>query len=124
MINNVFRQPESVDIVLVHSRLWSSTPRLNQSSQGESEKYFSPVGLSVQLVGGCCSLSVRGFTACSGSFPSCREENYPDSKSGQHRDPEKPVWSTSCWEDLTNPSFLRTFLLFFCPRFHDYCKQP
>ena len=37
------------------------TPGFNQSSWGESGKYPSPVILSVQLVGGCYGLSVRGL---------------------------------------------------------------
>ena len=45
-----------------------------------------------------------------GTFPSCHEENDPDPKSGQDLHPEKPVWSTSCWEDVTDPVFLHTFL--------------
>ena len=31
-----------------------------------------------------------------GSFLSCPEENYPDSKSGRDLDPDKPVCTTSC----------------------------
>ena len=45
-------------------------------------------------------------------FPSCFEENDSDPKSGRDLDPDKPVWSTSCREDVTDPSILRTFFLF------------
>ena len=56
--------------------------------------------------------------ACSDSFPSCREKNDPDPKSGWDLDPDKPVWSTSCQEDVTVPSFLCVF-----PQFHDFCNR-
>ena len=46
--------------------------------------------------------------ACPNSFLSCRE-NDPDPKSGQDLDPDKLVWSTSCREDVTDPSFLHVF---------------
>ena len=39
---------------------------------------------------------------CCGSFPSCREENFPDPKSGRDLDPEKQVCATSCQEDVIN----------------------
>ena len=44
--------------------------------------------------------------ACRGSFPSCHEENDPNPKSGRDLDPDKPGYSTSCREDVTDPAFL------------------
>ena len=45
-------------------------------------------------------------------LPSYHEKSNPDPKSGQDLDPDKPICSTSCREDVTDPSFLRTFLWF------------
>ena len=61
--------------------------------------------------------------ACPGSFLSCHEENGPDSKSGWDVDPDKPVWSTFCREDVTDPSFCVLFCGF-RPRFHYFCNRP
>ena len=46
------------------------------------------------------------------SLPSCPEEKHPSPKSDQDLDPDKPVCSTSCWKDVTDPAFLRAFLWF------------
>ena len=53
--------------------------------------------------------------ACPDSFPSCHEENDPNPKSGRDLDPDKPVWSTSCREYVTDPSFSHAFLWFSSP---------
>ena len=50
-----------------------------------------------------------GFIAFPCRFPSCLEENDPDPKSGRELDPDLPVWSTSCLEDVTDPSFSHSF---------------
>ena len=50
--------------------------------------------------------------ACPDSFLPCREENDPDPESVRYLDPDKLVCFTSCREDVTNPSFLHTFLWF------------
>ena len=47
--------------------------------------------------------------ACPSSFLSCCEENDPDLKLDRDLDPDKPVWSMSCRDDITNPSFLCAF---------------
>ena len=50
------------------------------------------------------------FMACRGSFPSCREENHPNPKSGRNLDPDKPVCATLCRGDVTDPAFLPIFM--------------
>ena len=61
--------------------------------------------------------------ACHGTFLSCHEKNYPDPNSSRDLDPDKPVLSTSCQEDVTNPVILCAFLGFH-PLFYNFCKQP
>ena len=57
-----------------------------------------------------CQHGLLGLAmACHGSFLSCCEENDPDPKSGWDPDPDKPVCATSCWGDVTDTAFLRTF---------------
>ena len=50
--------------------------------------------------------------ACFGIFQSCREQNVPNPKSGWDRDPDKLTCVTCTQEDMTNPSFSHSFLLF------------
>ena len=59
--------------------------------------------------------------ACPGSFPSCCEENDQIPKSGLDVDPGKLVWSMSCQEDVTDPSFSYAFYGF-CPQFYNLCN--
>ena len=61
---------------------------------------------------GLLLLVCYGLMASPGSFPSCLEEDDPDSMSGQDLDPDKPVWSTYCREDVTDPSFCLLFCVF------------
>ena len=44
------------------------------------------------------------------SFPSCH--NVPEPKSGQDLDPDKPVWSMSCQEDVNDHHFCVFFVVF------------
>ena len=84
-----FLQARGVYIVF----LQSLTPGFYQSNWGESGKFSSLVGLSVQLIRGCYGLSVRGLWIVKIIFPSLRKENYPDHKSGQtRRYGLRPVW--------------------------------
>ena len=61
--------------------------QFNQSSLGESGKYSRPV-CQYGLLGVAMACQ---FTTCRGSFPSCREENDFNPKSGRDLNPNKPV---------------------------------
>ena len=47
--------------------------------------------------------------ACRCSFQSCHEENDPNPMSGLDLDSNKLECATSCWANITDPTFLRTF---------------
>ena len=57
--------------------------------------------------------------ACHGTFLSCHEKNDPDPNSSRDLDPDKPVLSTSCQEDVTDPAILCAFFVFtpYCTTF-------
>ena len=77
----------------------------------------TPFGLcfvSVQPVRECYGLSVKCLWLV--AVPSCREENDPDPKSGRDLDLDKPVCA-SCLEDVTESTFLHSFLWFSSCRF-------
>ena len=84
----------------------------------------TPVCLLITACRGLRQLVCKGFIACPGSFPSCREENDPDSKSGWDLNPDKPECSTSCWEDVTDPSFSRAFFVVFVPDSTTFATDP
>ena len=115
-----FCEPEGVYIVFVWSRLQDLI-----SPVVISGKILRPICLWLCSVRGCWGLSGNkpSQIACPGSFTFCCEENDPDPKSGRDLDPDKPVWSTSYWEDVTDPSFCMLFCGF-RPQFHDFCNQP
>ena len=68
--------------------------------------------LSVYQYGlsGLVTACLFGVYVCCGSFLSFQRKNHPDSKSSCDLDPDKPVCSTSCQGDETDPTFVCTIL--------------
>ena len=76
---------------------WENTPVLSVCDYGLSR------------VAMACLLGVK---ACPSPFPSCQEANDLNTNSGWDVDPDKPVWSTSSREDITDPCFCILFVIF------------
>ena len=57
----------------------------------------------------------HSLSACRGSVLPGHGETAPDPKSGWDLHPDKPVCSTFCQKDVTDPSFLPVFVWFLPP---------